>query len=314
VPPVFHRDIKPTNIVRRAGGAPVLVDFGAVCHGWRPAQGGSTVTGTFGYMPPEQLLGQVSAASDLYALGATLLHLATGREPTEFSFDAGRLSLPAEIAVRPALRRLIDALLAPAPRDRPASAVAARRMLLAAPDPTETRALAKLDRSTRPLMARPPGGRPDMVDVGPPPRDPDGPLWDVYRNLIHVFHGRRRPGSRGGFWRRLGRGSAAVGIGVVSLGIWPIVAGIVHAQRRRAFGQLFRTGVATVGQLVGLMPPPRGGTVATVTYEYEVDGRRYRGKMETVPYAIEHWQIDDPVTVVHDAADPTRSCVLYRWQ
>ena len=74
-PPVFHRDIKPSNIVLRPSGAPVLVDFGGVGQGGRPVQGGSTVSGTFGYMPPEQLLGQVSPASDLYALGATLLHL-----------------------------------------------------------------------------------------------------------------------------------------------------------------------------------------------------------------------------------------------
>jgi hypothetical protein len=129
-PPVFHRDIKPSNIVLRASGAPVLVDFGGVCQGWRPAEGGSTVTGTFGYMPAEQLMGQVSAASDLYALGATLLHLITGREPTDFSFESGRLNLPAEATVRPGLRRFVNALLAPAPRDRPTSARAARRLLL----------------------------------------------------------------------------------------------------------------------------------------------------------------------------------------
>ncbi len=72
-PPLYHRDIKPSNIVLRKSGAPVLVDFGGVCHGWRPEQsGGSTVTGTYGYMPPEQLMGRVSPQSDLYALGATL--------------------------------------------------------------------------------------------------------------------------------------------------------------------------------------------------------------------------------------------------
>jgi serine/threonine protein kinase len=87
-PPVFHRDIKPSNIVLRPSGA-ALVDFGGVGQGGPAVQGGSTVSGTFGYMAPEQLLGQVSPASDLYFLGATLLHVLTGREPTEFSFEAG---------------------------------------------------------------------------------------------------------------------------------------------------------------------------------------------------------------------------------
>ena len=80
---MYHRDIKPSNIVLRSSGiTPVLVDFGGVLHGWRLSTGGATVIGTFGYMPPEQLLGQVSPASDLYALGATLLHLVTGKSPT----------------------------------------------------------------------------------------------------------------------------------------------------------------------------------------------------------------------------------------
>ncbi len=74
-PPVFHRDIKPSNIVIRTDGTPVLIDFGGVCDGWRKASdSGDTIVGTTGYMPPEQYMGQVGPWSDLYALGATLLH------------------------------------------------------------------------------------------------------------------------------------------------------------------------------------------------------------------------------------------------
>jgi len=79
VPPVLHRDIKPSNILLRPAGPPVLVDFGGVLFGWRPPGAvGTTVVGTFGYMPPEQLVGQAGPTSDLYALGATLLHVVTG--------------------------------------------------------------------------------------------------------------------------------------------------------------------------------------------------------------------------------------------
>jgi serine/threonine protein kinase len=86
VPPVLHRDIKPANVILRPDGAPVLVDFGAVRTVFRAAaEGGSTVVGTFGYMPFEQYMGQASPASDLYALGATLLHVITGRGPAEFA-------------------------------------------------------------------------------------------------------------------------------------------------------------------------------------------------------------------------------------
>ncbi len=85
-PPVIHRDLKPSNILlaNRSGNSPgqvYLVDFGSV----QTAQAGGTITvvGTYGYMPPEQFGGHTQPASDLYALGATLIYLATGSHPSE---------------------------------------------------------------------------------------------------------------------------------------------------------------------------------------------------------------------------------------
>ncbi len=83
-PPVIHRDIKPSNILADSQDKYYLVDFGSVVDiACRGASRGSTVAGTFGYMAPEQLHGQVTVASDLYALGMTLIHLVTGRPPEE---------------------------------------------------------------------------------------------------------------------------------------------------------------------------------------------------------------------------------------
>ena len=76
---VIHRDIKPANLIRRADGTIALVDFGAAHVQGTTA--GSTSIGTFGYMPIEQLAGIVDATTDVYALGASLLHLLTRREP-----------------------------------------------------------------------------------------------------------------------------------------------------------------------------------------------------------------------------------------
>jgi serine/threonine protein kinase len=309
LPPVFHRDIKPSNIVLRPSGVPVLVDFGGVCQGWRPPQGGSTVTGTFGYMPPEQLLGQVSPASDLYALGATLLHLVTGREPTEFSYDSGRLSLPAEAAVRPALRRTIDALLAPAPRDRPASARAARRLLLA-----EETALAPVPQLPWVLAVIPRGGRPELVEMGPPPRDPAGPLADVYANLIDPFPGRRPPRRRHPVWHAIGQASVATMVGVLMLGVPHLVFWGMRARRRRRLGPLFREGKATTGRLLSLQMSNEEAFVSDVTYEYEAGGNRHRARSTSSKHVLSHWAVGDPVTVLYDPAEPARSCVVYRWQ
>ncbi len=77
LPPVIHRDIKPGNLIRRKNGSFVLVDFGSVRQGLYPADG-STVVGTFGYMAPEQFQGRAVPASDVYAVGASLVALAAG--------------------------------------------------------------------------------------------------------------------------------------------------------------------------------------------------------------------------------------------
>jgi serine/threonine protein kinase len=115
-PMVVHRDIKPANLVTRADGTITVVDFGAAHVGG--ATIGSTSIGTFGYMPVEQMAGIVDATTDTYALGASLLHLLTRREPWKL------LQAPAwdDVNVSPAMRAYLKKLVAAEPRDRFASA------------------------------------------------------------------------------------------------------------------------------------------------------------------------------------------------
>ncbi len=79
-PPVVHRDVKPSNIIVSEDRV-FLVDFGAVQVVTPSDNGGSTVVGTSGYMPFEQLMGRAVPASDLYGLGMTLIELVTGKTP-----------------------------------------------------------------------------------------------------------------------------------------------------------------------------------------------------------------------------------------
>ncbi|MBQ9816760.1 MAG: protein kinase [Proteobacteria bacterium] len=85
-PPIIHRDIKPSNIIMRPaqgdGFDLFLIDFGAVANP-QVQSGGSTVAGTYGYMPPEQLMGRPTVESDIYALGALCVHLLTGLAPVD---------------------------------------------------------------------------------------------------------------------------------------------------------------------------------------------------------------------------------------
>lgn len=83
-PPVLHRDIKPSNIILGEDNEIYLVDFGAAQDRNLLTPGRSfTVVGTYGYTPLEQFGGQAVPASDLYAVGATLIHLLTGVPPAE---------------------------------------------------------------------------------------------------------------------------------------------------------------------------------------------------------------------------------------
>jgi hypothetical protein len=124
-PMVIHRDIKPANLVVRGDGAIAVVDFGAAHVQGTTA--GSTTIGTFGYMPIEQLAGEVDATTDPYALGASLLHLLTRREPWRI-LQGGELAAMDLNVSRP-LRAFLTRLVAPRPADRFASAAEARAAL-----------------------------------------------------------------------------------------------------------------------------------------------------------------------------------------
>ena len=136
-PPVIHRDVKPANLLRKPDGTLALVDFGAAREVQRRTAGQATVVGTPGYMPPEQLLGLATPGSDVYALGATLIHLLGGEPPDALLGKGSRLELPKRVKVRSATRRFLARLVEPRASKRFATAAQA---LAALPSPRSTRA------------------------------------------------------------------------------------------------------------------------------------------------------------------------------
>ncbi len=113
---VIHRDIKPSNIMLVPldnGSVKVyLIDFGAVANP-QVQGGGSTMAGTFGYMPPEQLMGKPEPASDIYALAAVAVTMMTGKSPTDLPTKDYRIIFEPEmqnqpVAVVNTLRQMLD--------------------------------------------------------------------------------------------------------------------------------------------------------------------------------------------------------------
>lgn len=123
---VVHRDIKPGNILRQENGSLVLIDFGGSLQlegQFRP------VTGTPGYASPEQLKGQVEAASDLHSLATTAMRLLTGYLAQE---DSDPFANPQQrhqvwhrlkVNVSPELTQIFDNLLHPDIQQRYQSAI-----------------------------------------------------------------------------------------------------------------------------------------------------------------------------------------------
>jgi serine/threonine protein kinase len=117
-PGVLHRDIKPSNLILGEDKNIYLVDFGAVQD--KAAKEGATFTvvGTYGYAPMEQYGGRAVPASDLYALGATLIHLLTGVSPAELPQQDLRIQFSNFVNLSPGFVKWLQKLTEPAPEQR----------------------------------------------------------------------------------------------------------------------------------------------------------------------------------------------------
>jgi len=114
---VIHRDIKPQNIIRRRNGQQyVLVDFGAAksINANDLVHTGTSI-GSPEFVPPEQVIGKATYASDLYSLGVTCLYLLTGVRPADlYDTEEGlwnwqpRLVLPMSTSLSHVLDRMIQ--------------------------------------------------------------------------------------------------------------------------------------------------------------------------------------------------------------
>lgn len=87
-PKVIYRDMKPANIMLKPDGTIRLFDFG-IAKELQEGEGGGTTVGTRGYAAPEQFSkgAKVDERTDIYALGVTLYHLVTGKNPAEPPFE-----------------------------------------------------------------------------------------------------------------------------------------------------------------------------------------------------------------------------------
>lgn len=88
-PAIIYRDIKPANIIFQSKTKIMLFDFGTAREYKQGNLADTVCLGTRGYAAPEQYggMGQTDARTDIYALGVTLYHLVTGKNPCEPPYE-----------------------------------------------------------------------------------------------------------------------------------------------------------------------------------------------------------------------------------
>ncbi len=136
---LLHRDVKPDNILVRKDGQVKLADFGIATRLMSDGRTGDElaraglISGTPQYIAPEQIKtpAEIDSRADIYSLGATLYHAATGHPP--FDFETLDEVLNAHLAAIPPplqtlvpsmdteLAQLIERMLNKRPQDRPQS-------------------------------------------------------------------------------------------------------------------------------------------------------------------------------------------------
>lgn len=128
-PPILHRDIKPSNLILGQDNQLYLIDFGAVQNKASLTGVTFTIVGTGGYAPLEQYWGKTVPASDLYALGTTLIHLATGIVPTDLPQQNSRLQFRDYLTLSSGFIQWLETLTEFDPQDRFKSATDALKEL-----------------------------------------------------------------------------------------------------------------------------------------------------------------------------------------
>jgi serine/threonine protein kinase len=296
VPPVLHRDIKPSNIIVRPNGSPALIDFGSVRRVFlEPEETGSTIVGTYGYMPYEQYMGHASPASDLYALGATMLHVLTGRPPRDFMSSEGRIEVPDPLPGDQRLRPILATMLRPSPAERFPTAREVREALLS---PTLKGASA-LAPAVRPrAVAR---VDPELAALPPAPRSIEGATAELLDRLApsawQLMDSSAKSDEDVGITDVL----SLIFFSVMTAGILPITFLSIARTWRRRLRRFFREGTPASAEILGirLEKIAFGQHLARVSYEFEADGRMHRDVDQVLPVIADRWQPGDRVQVLY---------------
>lgn len=299
-PPVIHRDLKPANLMITTSGSVKLIDFGAVREAVTADGIGSTIVGTFGYMPPEQYTGASAPGTDLFALGATCVQLLTGRPPGELYEGLHKFNIPSDLPVTLGFEKILLRLTEPELADRYASAQevldALNERFLMVPKSAITGSL-PIPHRIIPAPRPAPGFHLRDAYTG---RSHLGvlltcavmvafsfmlPLMMILSPMLFVF-------------------SLAIP-GVTMLMAWSV------SKKARTEIRVYRTGTYALGEITGRFRSASSSVGSHLTYRYRLEDGTYRhGSIATIDGGYRRLSPGDPVGVIYLPDEPTEH-VMY---
>ncbi|MEU2612639.1 serine/threonine-protein kinase [Micromonospora sp. NPDC007271] len=216
---VVHRDVTPGNVMLTPTGVKV-VDFGISALVGESDKGpDGALLGTPAYLAPERLdNGQVSPATDVYAVGLLLYRMLTGRLPWQASTTTQMLRahmyhdpdpMPPVVGLPEAIEELVRRCLAKRPEDRPATAEVARTLADAAGIAAIMPVSPALGRFDQTLVEN------AGTTILPWSTETDALPFSALRTRTRRAAARRR---------RLGAGVAAAGLVAVTAAMWGVTS------------------------------------------------------------------------------------------
>ncbi|MGN5379271.1 serine/threonine-protein kinase [Streptomyces lasalocidi] len=304
---VTHRDLKPQNVILSAQG-PQLIDFGIARAADQTAlTDAGFAPGTPGFTAPEVLMrNQVGPSADVFALGATLAHAATGRAPFGSGDPNGvnyrAVHEPVDLAgVEPELAALIEACAAKDPAARPGLAeviarCGVRSALVEDPFYAGLAPLAQPVPQTPPAPVRQPTTPPVAPPTGVHELPTTGPAYGG-RGPAYTPTQLTRPGGRPS---RRWMGAVAVGL-VVGIGV---ATAVVLTQQSDGKDD----GKSTVGG--GKASGPKASASASGAPAYagdDIDRQYWKSSTAQCQLPDAERAVEGFETSVSDPDDPSRS-------
>jgi hypothetical protein len=245
-------------------------------------------------------------------VGATMLHLLTGRPPREFMTAEGRIEVPAALPAEPRVRDVLARMLRASPAERFASAREVRQALLGAPVTSG----APSAPSGAAMVVRESGRRgmrtASAIALPPAPRALEGETAATLDRLVPDMWSYMNSSSKPSQKRSVAEKVAVGFLSALTVGVLPLLFWAMTRQRRSRLTPFLRDGLPAEAEVLGTQSVEGafGEKLARVSYQFEADGQLWRDADQVLPYVADRWVAGDRIQVLYLPAQEYDSVIV----